>query len=1066
MFYIDPIPGSSHPSVVKGVESIIESFNRGQQSVMVDYFGAPAMAYYNAKQIKKDSMVTLNIAILLVVLFILIAFANRRNVLLILSPVIFGVLFSLSIISIVQGSISLIAVGSGSIIFGLAFSYAIHFISHAEHSQDIYSVIRELVYPLTIGSITTIGAFVGLLFTSSQLLQDFGLFASLSLVGTTIFSLLFLPQFVVVGGHGSRSNRVLEMVDRIAMQPLERSRLLVGAILIFTIISGTLFCDVNFDSDMMNLNYDPPQLEEAANRLDRFSGKGEEEANVILLTSASDNEELTAVYNTLMKSLDSLQTEGAISSQSNISPYIISHEEQLLRLERWRAFWSEERRESVVGAISTYSSELGFEDGAFSQFEDMINCKYIPIDYNSLHSLFSDWIGVTEGGSTTLMSQIKLRNQDKERVYTALASNKNVIAADRAYFANLMARDVSSNFYLVLYISGISIFCVLLLSYGRLELALISFMPMFTAWVIIVGVMSIFGIEFNIVTIILSTFIFGIGDDFSIFVMDGLQGAYRDGSMVLSHHKRAIFISALSLIVGMGALIFARHPAMFSLGLISLIGMAVVVLISYTISPLLFRIFISSHTSKGGAPFTIISLLNTIYAFGLFVLGCFSIQLIIAVSYLFIYKKSKRQLFIHSITSWFTRFFIRIMVTVKRVELNPLNEQFETPAIVIANHQSFIDILILLGLNRKMVMVTNSWVWSNPFFGRIVRFLGFFHTADGYEKAIPHLREKVNEGYSIIIFPEGTRSADNEIKRFHKGAFYIAEELGLDIVPVLLYGTGLLSSKRQPLYIKHGQLVSRILPRISPNDTRYGVGYRERSKAIHKYFKTEYEKLYDEYNRVSNSFFRDIIIKNYIYKGPVLEWYMRIKLRIEGWYDRYDRLLPRQGYIVDLGCGYGAMSYMLMLLSSRRRVTAVDYDSEKIEVAKCSFLKSANIEFACADLRSYDIPAADGYVISDVLHYMDYESQRRVIERCISQLNPNGVLIIRDGDSSQERSHGATKSTEKWSTEYVKFNKTDGELHFLTSGMLSEIAENNGANIEVIESGRNTSNTLFLITRK
>ena len=56
-----------------------------------------------------------------------------------------------------------------------------------------------------------------------------------------------------------------------------------------------------------------------------------------------------------------------------------------------------------------------------------------------------------------------------------------------------------------------------------------SFLPMLVSWIIIVGLMGILGIEFNIINIILSTFIFGIGDDFSIFIMDGLQNKYRTG---------------------------------------------------------------------------------------------------------------------------------------------------------------------------------------------------------------------------------------------------------------------------------------------------------------------------------------------------------------------------------------------------------------------------------------------------------------------------------------------------------------------------------------------------------
>ena len=111
-------------------------------------------------------------------------------------PVLYGMLFSLCLVSLVKGSISAIAVGTGAVVLGIALSYSIHLIAHQRHVRSVEQLIRELVFPLTVGSLTTIGAFLGLLFTSSALLRDFGLFASMTLVGTTIFSLVFLPHFL------------------------------------------------------------------------------------------------------------------------------------------------------------------------------------------------------------------------------------------------------------------------------------------------------------------------------------------------------------------------------------------------------------------------------------------------------------------------------------------------------------------------------------------------------------------------------------------------------------------------------------------------------------------------------------------------------------------------------------------------------------------------------------------------------------------------------------------------------------------------------------------------------
>ena len=60
--------------------------------------------------------------------------------------------------------------------------------------------------------------------------------------------------------------------------------------------------------------------------------------------------------------------------------------------------------------------------------------------------------------------------------------------------------------------------------------------------------------------------------------------------------------------------------------------------------------------------------------------------------------------------------------------------------------------------------MTNSWVWNSPFFGWIVKYADFYHSADGYEALAQRLKERVQEGYSVVIFPEGTRSADCSIQ--------------------------------------------------------------------------------------------------------------------------------------------------------------------------------------------------------------------------------------------------------------------------------------------------------------
>ena len=107
-------------------------------------------------------------------------------------------------------------------------------------------------------------------------------------------------------------------------------------------------------------------------------------------------------------------------------------------------------------------------------------------------------------------------------------------------------------------------------------------------------------------------------------------------------------------------------------------------------------------------------------------------------------------------------------------------------------------------LHPKLIMMTNKWVWHSPVFGYVVR-MADYQLAENTDNKLEFMKEKVADGYSIIVYPEGTRNKDGIIQRFHKGAFYLAEKLNIDILPIVLHGTGYCMSKGEFL-LKDGQM--------------------------------------------------------------------------------------------------------------------------------------------------------------------------------------------------------------------------------------------------------------------
>jgi 2-polyprenyl-3-methyl-5-hydroxy-6-metoxy-1,4-benzoquinol methylase len=206
------------------------------------------------------------------------------------------------------------------------------------------------------------------------------------------------------------------------------------------------------------------------------------------------------------------------------------------------------------------------------------------------------------------------------------------------------------------------------------------------------------------------------------------------------------------------------------------------------------------------------------------------------------------------------------------------------------------------------------------------------------------------------------------------------------------------------------------------------------------------------------------VINNYLYKGPVLEWYMRIKLKLEKNYKPFHDLIPAKGKILDLGCGYGFMCYMLACLSDERQLTGVDYDEEKISVANTGFLKNERINFFRSDITNFPVNGFDVIVIADVLHYLTPDAQEKVLRNCFNGLNKGGKIIIRDGNADLKDRHQGTRLTELFSVKLLRFNKSTNDLHFLSGKKLTEWAGQYGFDVVQVDETRFTSNVIFVLS--
>lgn len=175
---------------------------------------------------------------------------------------------------------------------------------------------------------------------------------------------------------------------------------------------------------------------------------------------------------------------------------------------------------------------------------------------------------------------------------------------------------------------------------------------------------------------------------------------------------------------------------------------------------------------------------------------------------------------------------------------NSVGEKFDKPSVIISNHQSHLDLMAIIMLTPKIVVLTKKWVWHNPFYGLIIRYADYMPVDDN-PNLMSQIEERLANGYSIMIFPEGTRSVDCRIGRFHRGAFKIAEDHGLDIVPIFISGFGKVLPKTS-FHLHPGKMRLEVLPRFHNNDEDWKKGgYRGVTKTLHKAYLRKNEEVHN-----------------------------------------------------------------------------------------------------------------------------------------------------------------------------------------------------------------------------
>lgn len=583
--------GNGEVDAIAGSGTVGTGTDAAGAELEIHLAGAPVIAVTNARQIKRDSLRAIIIAAVLILALLIATLRSGRALLLIGVSILFGWLFAMGALSLFRNEVSMIIIGIASIIIGIAVNYPLHLLAHLGHVSDMRTALREVVSPLVIGNITTVGAFLCLVPMTAPALRDLGLFAAFMLVGTILFVIIFLPHLVgrrpLRPAHSRRSRRE-GFIARMSFEKRPRILLVVAAL---TILFGYFSRNTAFDTDMQHINYMTPQQRADLEAFRRMAGD-DGRTTVYVASEGTSWDEALQRCETARRQVAAVVDGDSTVRWRSASPYLPSRQEQLRRLARWERFVAEHGtmiREEMAKALS----ENGFREGAFAGFDRLLGERFEPMAWEEFEPLSGELLSgylSRDGGCCTVVEQLDVPARNVARIEAELQQHKaGSYCFDIRGVNAAISQALTGDFNYICWSCGVIVFLFLWFSFGRIELSLMAFLPMTVSWLWILGIMEIADIRFNIVNIILATFIFGQGDDYTIFITEGLIYEHAYGRRLITAYKKSIVISALIMLIGIGTLIFSRHPALLSLAEVTIVGMFAVVLMAYILPPFIYR---------------------------------------------------------------------------------------------------------------------------------------------------------------------------------------------------------------------------------------------------------------------------------------------------------------------------------------------------------------------------------------------------------------------------------------------------------------------------------------------
>ncbi len=557
--------------------------------------GAYRAALDNERIIRRDVQLALILATFGIGLLLLFSFPRPLLGLLSLVPALAGTSAALFVYSLFHPTISIMVLGFGGAIISITVDHGITYMLFLDRPRETRGreASREVRAIGIMAVITTIGAFLILGLSGFPVFTELGQFTALGILFSFLFVHAVLPRIFPTMAPGSnRSLPLRGLVNRLYCTG-RYGAIGAGLLAVFLLF----FASPTFHVSLSSMN----TVSEKTLQADAlFTGVWGEIGNRIFLMSSSDSVAELQRKNDRILARTEQDLEKNILQKSFLPSMIFpGPEKSAANMAAWQDFWNDSRRQEVREALLAAGAEFHFAPDAFAPFLALLDPQF-PATPATLQEKYYPLLGIStrtdSPGLVQFTTLVPGKNYQAEDFFRRYTRDGKIF--DGAYFSERLADILFSTFTGMLMIISGGLVLMLFFFYLSLPLTLLTLLPVVFAYICTLGTLKIIGHPLDIPALMLSIIILGMGIDYSIFCVRAHQ-RYRD----ISHPsytlvRSSVFLAGASTLIGFGALCFADHSMLRSIGVTSFTGIGYSLLGTFLLLPPLLNRYFADRDRK------------------------------------------------------------------------------------------------------------------------------------------------------------------------------------------------------------------------------------------------------------------------------------------------------------------------------------------------------------------------------------------------------------------------------------------------------------------------------------